>query len=96
MLRGAFGQADLLKVITDAALSGLESLSRNNFLRLPAGYRLAFRELGLSIALRAVERLRKLFEKTTDVPGWFPQPSVEALMKYVPLADTVERFWIEN
>jgi hypothetical protein len=55
-----FEQTDLLEILLDSSLPGLESYSRNNPLRGPAQYRLAFRELGLSIGLRAVNKLQGL------------------------------------
>jgi hypothetical protein len=66
-------------------------------LRLSADYRLAFRELGLSVGLQAVERLRGLIEEN---PGIFNRqhvlPSrIEALRRYAPLIEAVEAFWLE-
>jgi len=55
-----FEQTDLLEMLLDFSLLGLESYTRNNSLKLPAEYRLAFRELGLSIGLRAVDKLQEL------------------------------------
>jgi hypothetical protein len=66
-------------------------------LQLPVDYRLAFRELGLSIGLRAVERLQDLIE---DEPASFEAQSaiaaaVEALASYAPLIARIERFWLD-
>ncbi len=52
-------------------------------LRQPAEYRLAFRELGLSIGLRALERLRGLIG---DVP-------LEALLAFVSVGEEIESYW---
>jgi len=66
-------------------------------LRLPAEYRLAFRELGLSIGLRAVEKLGGLI---TQNPGLFKKAHplhspLESLMRYVQLGEEIEMFWLE-
>lgn len=65
-----FDQLDLLENLLDASLQGLVSFSRSNSMNLPADYRLAFRELGLSIGMRAVEKLQGLIEAK---PGMFPK-----------------------
>jgi len=69
--------------------------AREDPLRLPAEYRLAFRELGLSIGLRAVERLKALIVQN---PGLFDTTPLllsrlERLMQYAPLREEIETFW---
>ena len=64
---------------------------------MPADYRLAFRELGLSIGLRAVKRTQKL---AAQHPGALDSisslgPRLERLMHYSPSVDTIEGFWLE-
>lgn len=97
MIKGAVGQTELLVAVLDAALLGLEAMSQKNFSGLPADFRLAFRELGLSIGLRAVERLQSLLEES---PGVFDreglQGKVEALLQYMPLAEMIETFWVDS
>jgi len=97
IVEGRFGKIELLQIILEDSLLGLESYVENNPLRLPADYRLAFRELGLSVGLQAVERLGGLIDKN---PGIFNRqhalPSrIEALRRYAPLIETVEAFWLE-
>jgi hypothetical protein len=50
---GNLEQTSLLETLLESSLIGLDSFVRQNSLNLPADYRLAFRELGLSIGLRA-------------------------------------------
>jgi hypothetical protein len=64
---------------------------------MPADYRLAFRELGLSIGLRAIKRTQEL---TAQHPGALDSvsslgPRLERLMRYAPSIDTIEGFWLE-
>jgi hypothetical protein len=92
-----FEQADLLKTLLDSSLMGLESYAKQNQLRLPADYRLAFRELGLSTGLKAVKKLRRWIEQNS---GLFPKKDkldskIESLTLYLPLSEMIETFWLE-
>ncbi len=80
-------QTGMMKDLLNCSLAGLEAFRRSRSLELQSHYRLAFRELGLSIGLRAVERLKNL-------AGMHPE--MEALASYVPFADTIEAFWLQD
>jgi hypothetical protein len=86
----------LLPTLLDASLHSLRMYARRDELRLPASYRLAFRELGLSLGLRAVSRLQALVAEQPEVfVGWVRLDShVGALLKYLPLADDIDGFWL--
>ncbi len=89
-------QGDLLDSLLNASRTGLQSFERGNTLTLPADYRLAFRELGLSIGLHAVERLRERIEQT---PRDFKmrhrlQSWTEGLMRFAPLRGVIEAYWL--
>lgn len=93
-----FEQTDLLEILLDSSLQGLGSYARNSPLKLPADYRLAFRELGLSIGLRAVENLQGLIKQN---PGLFNKAHplhslLENLMRYAQLSEEIEMFWLER
>jgi hypothetical protein len=93
-----FKRTDLLDILLDSSLEGLVSYGRERPLRLPAGYRLAFRELGLSIGLRAVEMLRWLI---TQNPSPFQKTPlllarIDGLMQYAPLKEEIEMFWLQS
>jgi hypothetical protein len=79
-------QGALMDELVHSSLAGLNAYGRSGFIKLPARYRLAFRELGLSIGLHAVERLRKM-----EGMGMKAEP----LMPFVPLAEMIEEFWIK-
>ena len=93
-----FEQTELLETLLDSSLAGLESYSRMNPLKLPAEDRLAFRELGLSIGMRAVEAVRKLIEEKTNLFEKRDQlyKHIESLKRYTPLIETIENFWLEH
>jgi hypothetical protein len=80
-------QVDLLETLLDASLVGLQAYASQDLLQLPVDFRLAFREVGLSIGLRAVERLQTLVKEN---PGLFEarvplHSRLEALRHYTPL-----------
>ncbi|MDA8214825.1 MAG: hypothetical protein M0Z64_06070 [Nitrospiraceae bacterium] len=94
-----FTQSDLLGNVLDSSLVGLEYYARKAPLNLPADYRLAFRELGLSIGLKAVERLQGLIEKNPGIfnnKKFFLHSRIEGLMRYVPLNEVIEEFWLRR
>ncbi len=97
MAEGYPEKADLLKVLLDSSRLGLESYVRQRQLNHPAGYRLAFRELGLSIGLRGLKKMQAVTEGN---PGLFGKnetlsSSTAALMEYEPLIEKIEKFWLD-
>jgi len=87
----------LLEDILSCALAGLASFTRRNPLSLPADYRLAFRELGLSIGLRAAKKLQGL---AAESPAAFADlPELRALLtpllRYGPIGEAIETFWLD-
>jgi len=98
MISGDLEQADLLETILESCLIGLDSFVRENSLKLPAGFRLAFRELGLSIGLRAVEKMRELIEQKSRLLR--EKDSLLSLLKslsrYAELKEIIEKFWLEG
>ena len=88
---------DLLATLLECSLRGLGHFARGSSLMAPSDYRLAFRELGLSIGLRALQRLQgliggnpKLFGK-----GHPAQAKIKSLMRYLPLCEGIEKFWLD-
>ncbi|MBI2355291.1 MAG: hypothetical protein HYV06_09725 [Deltaproteobacteria bacterium] len=69
-----------------------------NQLGCPVAYRLAFRELGLSIGLKGVVPLREWSERNPKpIAAEGPlQRKIEALAGYLPLAGEIEGFWLEG
>jgi len=96
--QGNIEQTKLLEILVDSSFPSLEAYAGKNPLNLPADYRLAFRELGLSIGLQAIERLAKLIRKNPDrfKNGRELHARVESLMRYAPLKKAVEKFWLER
>jgi hypothetical protein len=90
-------QADLLDDLLDASLVSLRSGAGTDFLRFPARYRLAFRELGLSIGLHAIEKAGSLVRRTTRDPVEKDRllSRIELLTPYLPLRESIETWWID-
>ena len=90
-------QNDLISTVLESSLRGLGHFSRGSLLVSPAEYRLAFRELGLSIGLRAVQRLQELIE---GPPKLFAKAhpvhaKIQSLLRYLPLCEAIEKFWLD-
>lgn len=93
---GGFQQTGFLTDLLRACRTGLQDFEMSGLLEAPVNYRLAFRELGLSIGLHALERLRNWIE---GKPGIFDSRAVgkqvEDLLRYLPLAGRIEHFWLQ-
>lgn len=90
--------AQMMLVLLDAALAGFGSFRVQQIIRYPVEYRLAFRELGLSIGLHALSNLRSLFNKQRNV--FFPAQEIasrlDSLARFVPIGDMIETFWLDT
>jgi len=95
--RGVAGLDDLLSALLAQARPGLAAYARRSDLHLPADYRLAFRELGLSLGLRAATRLQDLIvrEKEHFQAGARLRELLELILEYLPLGEAVEHFWLD-
>ncbi|MGA2933563.1 MAG: hypothetical protein ABSD81_00210 [Methanomicrobiales archaeon] len=98
---GLDGHSLLLSVlgsVVDSALLGLEAFAESGSPRLPSDYRLAFRELGLSIGLSGVGGLPHMIHENPALFGGDSslQVQVEALQSYVPIGEAIERFWLDS
>jgi hypothetical protein len=95
---GNLKQAGQLETLLESSLIGLDSFVKENSLKLPVGYRLAFRELGLSIGLQAVEKIRELIERKSALSGKKDslRSVVKSLSRYAGLREMIEKFWVEN
>ncbi|HII07522.1 MAG TPA: hypothetical protein HA349_09485 [Methanotrichaceae archaeon] len=97
-LQGRLKNTSLLETVVNSALIGVEAFVKGEMLERPAERRLAFRELGLSIGLSAVENLLTWIEEN---PCLFSRKSslqrhVEDLVAYLPLREVIERFWMDG
>ena len=87
----------LLATLLESSLRGLGHFAAGSSLMSPADDRLAFRELGLSIGLRAVQRLQGLIEGHPSIfdKAHLAHPKIKSLMRYLPLSGGIEKFWLD-
>ena len=94
-VQGGRDYGKVLESLLDSALYGLASCSRRGFFDLPAGRRLAFRELGLAIGLAGVTELQRCIllnpEVFTDHDSL--QRKARAILRYVPVGNAIKEFW---
>ncbi len=87
--------AELLpRVLRDAARS-LELVTVGAYLDGPADERLAFRELGLSLGLAAVERLEARRRAGALSADGQAGAALDRLLPHTRLRDRIERFWLD-
>ena len=99
MLRSSYMKdAVLLVSLLNAAAEGLRYFSGTGLLNLPAMYRLAFREFGLSTGLHGVDRLERwINEERSSLRGNEQlAETVSRLKKSCPLSEQIEEFWLRD
>ena len=93
MIAGSPNSLVLLKALLQSSKHGLDAFLYRDPLHACVQNRLAFRELGLSIGLRAIQKIRVLCQ---DHRGLFNDSlfgQIESLAAYEALIETIERFW---
>lgn len=88
--------AEMLSNLLYDAASGLSAFALTDTLHYPAAYRLAFRELGISIGLQAIEKMEMMVK---DHSEHFPQltpltAQLDSFSPYLPLKNDIEQFWL--
>ncbi|MCA9473951.1 MAG: hypothetical protein KC594_17955, partial [Nitrospira sp.] len=86
----------LVSLLRDAEV-GLENFVRSRPLSSSADYRLAFRELGLSIGLHAIVKIQRALEQHPET--FSNQQELDArlsgLARFLPLLESIESFWLK-
>ncbi len=88
--------SDMVSELLYAAKQGLEAFIRTETLKYPPKYRLAFRELGLSIGLNMIEKMQMLIREHA---GYFTnrvllESQIIGLVQYLPISEVIEDFWL--
>jgi hypothetical protein len=98
IVSGNLEQTSLLETLLESSLIGLDSFVKEKSLKLSADYRLAFRELGLSIGLSAVEKIPELIEQKFGLlrKKDLLHSLLKTLSRYVELREIIEKFWLEG
>ena len=92
--KGYWNRIDLLLRILNDAYISLEAFLKKEFTVFQAEERLAFRELGLSIGLKSLDRLWKVI-KEAPILNEEVTLIVKVLRSYTPLAKDIEEFWLK-
>jgi hypothetical protein len=92
---GASTDTALIGRLLESALAGLRSLRRDSF-SAPADERLAFRELGLSIGLKASARMGPTLEAEAEHldPEGVLGSHLAELRSRAPLGERIDSFWL--
>ena len=88
-LNGVKNLAELINPVLEASYVSLRAYLPKDIVYLPATSRLAFRELGLTIGLRAAQKLKEIPEK-----HFISQQLLEGILKFTWLAERIEEFWL--
>lgn len=98
IVRGGFSYPDLLESVVDSALRGMRAFENSKLLQLSSSHRLAFRELGLSIGLKGLLDLSGIIKENSSTfgPKGPLHRKIEEMMKYIPLAEEIEKFWLDE
>ncbi|MHA1559650.1 MAG: hypothetical protein ACTSWI_03145 [Alphaproteobacteria bacterium] len=84
---------NLMQALLQSSRYGLDAFRHKGSLNDPLDYRLAFRELGLSIGLRALEKMQQVIENNRSLFKDQLFRQAEELAEYVPIGRAIERFW---
>jgi len=87
IIHGNLEGEDMLLKLLPTAKEGLDAFLNTNILSYPAEYRLAFREMGLAIGLKAIKKMLHFFPD---------EPLVKNLKYYQSLADEIINFWLSK
>jgi hypothetical protein len=86
----------LLENVLQGSANGLMVMLKAGYLKRPAAHRLAFRELGLAIGLRAVPILTREFQNERKAFGREPSllRLIDLLLPYERLSDELIELWL--
>ncbi len=94
MDQGVLHDPDLMEDLVRASVVSMDAFSQGHMLDYPAEARLAFRELGLSIGIHALEMLS--VGRASRVTGPKLGKMLDAAGEYSPLAKEIEATWMRS
>jgi hypothetical protein len=86
----------LLEAVIQGCRDSLMLLLQTGYLNLPTPHRLAFRELGLAIGLRALPIMADAMDKNRNMfeSGLALRQTIDLLFSYEPLSDEIIGLWL--
>jgi len=96
IVRSNLQLTNMLSTLLHSARGGVDAFSLTDTLSYPAEYRLAFRELGLSIGLQTIEKMMQVIQQ---YPEHFPEQKslisqLADFSPHLPLIKKIETFWL--
>jgi hypothetical protein len=92
---GNFKAPGLIETLLRSSKEGLDAFLYKDSLNDSLDYRLAFRELGLSIGLHAMEKMRGIIENNRSLSNDRLLRLTENLTAYLPVSGAIENFWCD-
>jgi len=88
--------SDMVLELLYAAKEGLEAFIRTDTLKYPPKYRLAFRELGLSIGLNMIKKMQILIRGHAEhfTSRALLESQLASLVQYLHVSEVIEDFWL--
>ncbi len=88
--------SDMVSELLYVAKEGLEIFIRTDTLKYPSKYRLAFRELGLSIGLNTIEKMQMLIREHAEhfTNRALLESQLTSLVQYQHVSEVIEDFWL--
>jgi hypothetical protein len=96
MVNGSIKKPEFLENLLLSAFKSLRSYLAGRPTELKADYRLAFRELGLSIGLKGLEIINKCLKKEPEIFNDGSKKIIEQIDNYSGVAGIIEGFWMDT
>ena len=97
IISGVLKNIELLEMVLDSSILGLRTYMKNDPMKYPAEYRLAFRELGLSIGLKGFEIMVDSINKNPELSQINSlQERINLFYEYLELGNNIEKFWMKK
>jgi hypothetical protein len=91
---GAIDAMHLLEDLLECSLVGLHHYNKSGELTHPVQHRLGFRELGLSIGLHAIEKLKENINSSKMVSKKI-QSQIARIDEFQPMGKEIMHFWLD-
>jgi len=93
LISGELNYPELLKRVLNSVSTSLKLYVAENHLTYPSDYRLAFRELGLSIGLKGLKKVMECLKENQFFAKSSFYHQFKPLNEYLYLGNSIEEFW---
>lgn len=95
MVYGSINRPEILENLLNSALLGIKSYRGTGQLALNSEYRLAFRELGLSIGFKGLDLMEKCIENNPEIFISAHLKQLKQLQNYQYMVRYIDEFWLD-